>query len=132
MAAEDFVTDRGRQAAIEMWGPTGGDRMEANNRAWAERVDDDWAHIISDFIINGMYSRNVLPTATRELCAVAALTVLQRMDELSAHIRIALRSNPEHIVREVILQMCVYGGIPVTTNAMRLFESILAESSDAT
>ena len=55
--------------------------MERNNRRWAERVDADWARIMSEFIINGCYSRNILPTDVRELCAVAALTVLNRTDE---------------------------------------------------
>ena len=129
MAAKEYVNERGRLAATEMFGAGGGDHMEANNRRWAERVDDDWAQIISGFVINGMYSRNVLSTATRELCAVAALTVLQRLEELTAHIRIALRSNPPALVREVILQMSVYGGIPVTVNTMRIFDQVMASEA---
>jgi 4-carboxymuconolactone decarboxylase len=92
------------------------------------RVDEDWAKIISDFVINGMYSRGVLPTAVRELCAVAALTAIGRMDELKAHIRIALRSNPPEHVREAILQMSVYGGVPAAQSGMRLFEQVIAEN----
>jgi 4-carboxymuconolactone decarboxylase len=110
-----------------MFGPGGDAFMERNNRRWAERVDPDWARIMNEFIINGMYSRNVLPTDVRELCAVAALTVLARTDELKAHIRIALRSNPPDKVREVLLQMSVYGGMPVALDALRIFEQVMAD-----
>ena len=126
MSDGNYVTERGRQAAIEMFGPGGDEFMERNNRRWAERVDEDWARIMSEFIMNGCYSRNILPTAVRELCAVAALTALARTEELTAHIRIALRSNPPEQVREVILQMSVYGGMPVALDALRIFERVMA------
>jgi 4-carboxymuconolactone decarboxylase len=123
----DYLSERGRQAAVEMFGPGGDAFMERNNRRWAERVDPDWARIMNEFIINGCYSRNILPTDVRELCAVAALTVLARSDELTAHIRIALRSNPPEKVREVLLQMAVYGGMPVALDALRIFDRVIAE-----
>ena len=127
MSDDRYLTERGRRAGREMFGDGGDDFMEANNRSWSERVDPDWARIMNGLLMEGLYSRNVLPTATRELCAVAALTVLQRSEELEAHVRIALRSNPPEQVREVILQMSVYGGLPVALHALRLFESIVAE-----
>jgi 4-carboxymuconolactone decarboxylase len=123
---EPIVSERGRRAANEMFGPGGDARMEANAQSWVTRVDADWARIITGFVIDGMYSREVLPTSTRELCAVAALTVLQRKEELAAHIRIALASNPPAQVREVILQMAVYGGVPVALDGLRTFEALTA------
>jgi 4-carboxymuconolactone decarboxylase len=97
----------------------------------ATRVDDSWAHIHHDYVMNGMYSRGALSTATRELCAVAALTVLGHPEELEPHIRFALRGNPAEHVREAILQMSVYGGVPVALNAMRIFDKVIAEISDS-
>lgn len=123
----NYVTERGRQAAIEMFGPGGDEFIERNNRRWAERVDADWARIMSEFIMNGCYSRNILPTPVRELCAVAALTALARSEELDAHIRIALRSNPPDQVREVILQMSVYGGMPVALDGLRIFDRVMSD-----
>jgi 4-carboxymuconolactone decarboxylase len=127
--AGPYVTPAGARAANEMFGEGGNELMERNARRWAERVDDSWARIINGWIINGCYARGVLPTATRELCAVAALTALGATEELDAHIRIALNSNsPEH-VREVILQMGVYGGMPVALAGLRAFERITAEEA---
>ena len=122
-----IVTPRGRRAANEMFGTGGDAHMEANAQRWVARVDADWARIINGFVINGLYARQVLPTSTRELCAVAALTALARPEELAAHIRIALQSNPPEQVREVILQMAVYGGVPVALDALRIFEAITAD-----
>lgn len=125
-----FLTERGRAEARAMFGPKGDRLMERNNKRWAERVDDDWARIMNAYIIEGLYSRGVLSTAQRELCAVAALTVLQRTDELEQHIHIALNSNPPEQVREVILQMSVYGGVPVALSTLRLFERVVAEREE--
>jgi 4-carboxymuconolactone decarboxylase len=127
MDEDRYLTERGRRTARQMFGEGGDDFMERHNRGWGERIDADWARIINEYLMEGLYSRDVLSTPTRELCAVAALTVLQRTEELEAHLRIALRGNPPEQVREVILQMSVYGGMPVTMHALRLFEAVMAE-----
>jgi 4-carboxymuconolactone decarboxylase len=122
-----YMSDRGGRTADELFGDGGRERMERNAERWVERADESWARIHNDFVMNGMYARGVLPTGVRELCAVAALTVLGQTEELAGHIRFALRTNrPEH-VREAILQMSVYGGMPVALQGMRVFEKVLAE-----
>jgi len=125
--SEEYLTPAGARAAEEMFGDGGPEVMENNARRWETRVDESFAGIITGFVINGMYSRDVLPTAIRELCAVAACAVLGRSEELAAHVRIALRSNEPEIVREVILQMAVYGGVPAALDGMRIFERVIAE-----
>lgn len=122
-----YVSDAGKATAREMFGDGGPAKLDAGSARWVDRVDESFAEIITDFVVNGMYSRGVLPTSTRELCAVAALTVLGHPEELTSHIRAALHSNPPDQVREVILQMAVYGGVPVMAEGMRIFERVLAE-----
>jgi 3-oxoadipate enol-lactonase/4-carboxymuconolactone decarboxylase len=122
-----YITEAGGRAATEMFGDGGRERVEENANRWVTRVDESWAGILTGFVINGMYARDVLPTSTRELCAVAALTALGRADELKAHLRIALNSNPPEHVREVILQMAVYSGVPAALEGMRHFEAVMAE-----
>lgn len=125
---ERFITDAGVRTGAELMGEGGPDALEANAQRWVTRVDESWARILSNFVVNGMYSRDVLPTSTRELCAVAALAVLGRSNELEAHIRMALRTNPADQVREVLIQMAVYGGVPVALEGVRIFEGVLEES----
>jgi 4-carboxymuconolactone decarboxylase len=124
-----YITERGGRTADELFGEGGHINMERNAEALAERVDESWAHIHHDYVMNGMYSRGVLSTSVRELCAVAALTVLGHPEELEPHIRFALRSNPPEHVREVILQMSVYAGVPAMLNGMRSFDKVLAQVS---
>ncbi len=93
----------------------------------ATEVDADLAQIFTDFTMNGMYGREAIPVGIRQLCAVAALTVLQRDDQLAAHIRVALRHNPPEIVREVIVQMAMYGGFPIVFSVMKVLRGVLAE-----
>jgi 4-carboxymuconolactone decarboxylase len=125
---EGHLTEQGRIAAREMGGERGVEGFEAYHEMWAAEIDEDLARIFTDFTMNGMYARRVLPVATRQLCAVAALTVLQREDQLASHMRVALRTNPPEVVREVIVQMAVYGGFPTMLTATRILREILAEN----
>ena len=129
-AATGRLDARGRRTAEEMFGPGGADRMEATYVRREQEVDKSWADLSGGYVTNGMYSRNVLPTSVRELCAVAALTALGHQAELRAHIGIALNSNPPRQVREVILQMSVYGGFPVAFEGLRIYDEVMARRKD--
>jgi 4-carboxymuconolactone decarboxylase len=87
---------------------------------WRE-FDPELAKELSLFITGRLYSRDVISQKQRELCAVAALTVLDRADELGLHIHAALNvgATREEIV-EVIFQMLIYGGAPVMGEGLRV------------
>jgi 4-carboxymuconolactone decarboxylase len=125
MPDEIRLTEAGRRAAEEMAGPAGPALFEKTFVQREQDIDRSWAEISSAWVLNGMYARNVLPTPVRELCAVAALTVLGNEHELRAHLRFALRSNPPEEVREVILQMAVYAGMPRMYDALRVYDSVV-------
>ncbi|MEI7546583.1 MAG: carboxymuconolactone decarboxylase family protein [Actinomycetota bacterium] len=129
MAELRFINERGVRPAIEMYGPGGDEHQSTSMTNWAAKVDDEWAQIICDFSMNGMYARDIITTSQRELCAVAALTAMGEMDALASHIRIALRSNTMPVVREVIVQMGVLAGMPLALKALRLMGTILAEDA---
>jgi alkylhydroperoxidase/carboxymuconolactone decarboxylase family protein YurZ len=127
MSTEKYVRRQGEPVVHEMFGEGGVERFEEDMQKTAARVDAHWAHTITDWSTNGMYARGVIDTATRELCAIAALTVMQESDSLATHIRIALGIHPPEVVREVILQMAVLGGLPIALKSLRLFERVAAE-----
>lgn len=94
---------------------------------WKE-FDPELAKHISMFYTGRLYSREVISQKQRELCAVAALTVLDRQAELRAHIKAALRVGAtKQEVAEVIFQMCTYGGVPVMVEGLRILKEVLAE-----
>lgn len=90
--------------------------------------DPDLAKDLSLFITGQMYAREKIPHSTRQMVAVAALTVLGRPDELRLHIQAALNvgcTPPE--IAEVIFQTAIYGGMPATNSALKTLRSILEE-----
>ncbi|MFC2153396.1 carboxymuconolactone decarboxylase family protein [Actinomycetota bacterium] len=92
--------------------------------------DAEWADLFRTYVLDGMYERTVLDQKTRELCAVAALTVLDRPAPLRDHMKGALRNGATSAeVLEVVLQASVYGGFPVTLSAIGHLEAVLEELS---
>ena len=73
--------------------------------------------------------KSVLSQKTRELCTIAALTVLgYALPELKLHIGCALNfgATKDEIV-EVITQMILYGGFPSATNAILIAKEVFKE-----
>ena len=98
-----------------------------------EAVDEEWRALFREYIPAGMYSREVLDQRTRELCAVAALTVLNYQGQLKRHLLSALdRGATRQELVEVILQMSVYGGFPATSTALSTLKTVLDQVDQAT
>ena len=93
--------------------------------------DKDLARELSLFFTGRLYSREVIPQRDRELCAVAALTVLNRLPELRAHCHAALNVGAtRQEVAEVIFQMVTYGGMPVVVEGLRVLKDALVERGE--
>ena len=76
-------------------------------------------------VFGNLYARDVLSQRERELCAVAALCVLDRENELKSHIIAALRAGAtQKEIAEVLLQMSTYGGMPVALEALALARQV--------
>src|SRR6266436_1082516 len=78
-----------------------------------------------------LYSREVISQKQRELCAVASLTVLNRRNEVRAHVHAALNVGAtRQEVAEVIFQQVTYGGMPVVVEALEVFKEVLEERGE--
>ena len=90
--------------------------------------DKELAKEISLFYTGKLYAREKIPHRTRQLVTVAALTVLERTEELRLHLHGALNvgCTPREVV-EVIFQMATYGGVPVVNSALKVFRTVLQE-----
>jgi len=68
----------------------------------------------------------------RELCAVAALCVLNRGNELKSHIIAAVRAGATRSeVVEVILQMSTYGGMPVCIEGLTIAKKVFDKTKSS-
>jgi 4-carboxymuconolactone decarboxylase len=90
--------------------------------------DKSLAKDLSLFITGSMYAREKIPHRTRQLVAIAALTVLSRPEELKLHIEAALNVGclPGEIA-ETIFQTLVYGGVPAANAALKVLRQVLRE-----
>lgn len=95
---------------------------------WKE-FDPELAKHISMFYTGRLYAREVISQKQRELCAVAALTILDKPAELRAHIKAAMNVGAtKDEVAEVIFQMTTYGGVPIMVEGLRTLKEVLDEA----
>jgi len=108
----------------------GVDTSESGYALW-RKFDKELAKEISMFFTGRLYSREVLSQKQRELCAVAALTVLNREEELRLHIHAARNVGATRDeIAEVIFQMLVYGGAPVMVEGLKVAKRALEERGE--
>ena len=62
-----YLTPEGRRTAEQLLGPAGADIMDTHYGRRSTHVDESWAQLSSDWVFNGMYSRNILSQGVREL-----------------------------------------------------------------
>jgi len=96
-----------------------------------KKFDKDLARELSMFFTGKLYSREVISQKQRELCAVASLTVLNRKNEIRAHVHAALNVGAtRQEVAEVIFQQVTYGGMPVVVEALEVLKDVLEERGE--
>ena len=124
MSKKEDVVEKTRKTAALYFEDVTGEKPYDLWRAF----DKDLARDLSLFITGQMYAREKIPHQTRQLIAVASLTVLSRPEELKLHIQAALNvgCTPEEIA-ETIFQTMIYGGVPAANTALKMLLEVLEE-----
>jgi 4-carboxymuconolactone decarboxylase len=83
--------------------------------------------LITRYAWGEIWSRPGLSRAERSMITLTALAVLRQEQELALHVRAALRNglSPGQI-REVLLQVAVYAGVPAANRAFAVAQPVLA------
>lgn len=86
--------------------------------------------LVTEYAWGAVWARPGLPRKVRSLLTVALMAALNRPHELRLHLDGALRNGctPEEI-RETLLQVAVYAGMPAALDAFRTAREVLAEPS---
>lgn len=93
-----------------------------------EDIAPDLSRFVVEFPYSEIYTREELDLKTREICTVAALTVLGTIPQLKDHINAALNvGNSQTEIAEIIMQMSAYCGFPKAINAMIAAKEVFAE-----
>ena len=100
------------------------DRAVATTSSFTEPFQD----FITRYAWGDIWSRPGLSRAERSMITLAMLAALQHENELAMHVRAALRNglSPEQI-REVLLQVAVYAGVPAANRAFAVAQRVLSE-----
>ncbi len=73
-----------------------------------------------------------LPRRDRSLINIAMISLLNRPHELKLHVKGALTNGvTREEIREVILQVAIYGGVPAAIDASRIAKEALSEVDSA-
>jgi 3-oxoadipate enol-lactonase / 4-carboxymuconolactone decarboxylase len=101
------------------------DRAEANKTAF----DADFQRFITETAWGSVWARPGLDRVTRHLLTITILAALGREHELALHIRATQNTGvtPEEL-REALLHVAVYAGIPAANTAFSTAKKVYAES----
>ncbi len=83
--------------------------------------------LITRYAWGEIWSRPGLSRAERSMITLTALAVLRQEQELALHVRAALRNGlSAEQIREVLLQVAVYAGVPAANRAFAVAQPVLA------
>jgi 4-carboxymuconolactone decarboxylase len=116
---------RGMRVRREVLGDEHVDRAVAATTPFTEPFQD----FITRYAWGEVWSRPGLSRAERSLVTLAVLAALQHEQELAIHVKAAVRNGlTAEQIREVLLQVAVYAGVPVANRAFPVARRALAEA----
>lgn len=124
--AEDRYT-RGMKIRREVLGNQHVDRAEAAKTDF----DADFQSFITETAWGSIWSRPGLDRRTRHLITLAILAALGKENELAMHIQATANTGvtPDE-VKEVLLQVAVYAGVPAANSAFAAAKGVYAAGVD--
>ena len=105
-----------------------GEEYVANALKNVDSFNEPLQELVTEYCWGWAWGREELPKKTRSMLNLAMISVLNRQHELGAHVRGALNNGctPEEI-REVLLQVAIYGGVPAAVDSFRTARKVLDE-----
>jgi 3-oxoadipate enol-lactonase/4-carboxymuconolactone decarboxylase len=116
--------DRGMSIRRAVLGNAHVDRAEANKTDF----DADFQRYITESAWGGVWARDGLSRKTRHLLTIALMAALGKEHELAMHIRATKNTGvTQDEVKEVLLQVAVYAGVPAANAAFAVAKKTYAE-----
>ena len=94
-------------------------------------LDAPFQRFITETAWGAVWARPDLDRRTRSLITIAILAALGRREELALHLRATRNTGatPDEI-REALMHVAVYAGVPAANSAMALAKDVLASDAD--
>jgi 4-carboxymuconolactone decarboxylase len=88
--------------------------------------------LVTEYCWGAIWGREELPRKTRSMLNLAMISALNRPHELKAHIKGALANGVTKVeIREVLLQVAIYCGVPAAVDSFRIARETFAEQDAA-
>jgi 4-carboxymuconolactone decarboxylase len=116
--------EQGMKVRREVLGDAHVDRAEANKTDF----DADFQQFITEMAWGSVWSRPGLARKTRHLLTIGLMAALGKEAELAMHLRATPNTGvtPDE-VKEVLLQVAVYAGVPTANSAFAIAKKVYAE-----
>lgn len=121
---DQHTYDRGNEVRTAVLGEAYVRNAAANADEFSKPLQD----LLTEYCWGAVWARDGLPLKTRSMLNIAMISVLNRPSELRTHIRGALTNGvTREEIREVLLQVTVYAGVPAGVDAFRTAREVFAD-----
>jgi 4-carboxymuconolactone decarboxylase len=87
--------------------------------------------LVTEYVWGAIWGRPELDRRSRSILNLGMLAALGRTDELAGHIRGAVANGlTKTEIRECLMQVAVYAGMPAGLGATKIAQKVLAEYDD--
>jgi 4-carboxymuconolactone decarboxylase len=91
--------------------------------------DRDWQRILTEYCWGEVWGGTALSDRQRSLQNLCLLAALNRQTEFELHLKGALRNGCTlDEIRETLIQIAIYAGVPAGVEAFRIAKRVLAET----
>ncbi|HUK02859.1 MAG TPA: carboxymuconolactone decarboxylase family protein [Steroidobacteraceae bacterium] len=96
--------------------------------ASADSFSEPLQKLVTEYCWGAVWGREGLPRRDRSLINLAMIATLNRPHELKIHVKGALRNGlTREQIREVLLQVGIYAGVPAAVDSFRIAREAFAE-----
>jgi 4-carboxymuconolactone decarboxylase len=87
--------------------------------------------LVTEYCWGAIWGREELPKKTRSMLNLAMISALNRPHELKSHIKGALVNGVSMVeIREVLLQVAIYCGVPAAVDSFRIAREVFGEQKE--
>lgn len=105
-----------------------GDEYVEKSLANADEFSMPLQRLVTEYCWGACWGRDGLPKKMRSMLNLAMLACLGRNHELAIHTKGAIRNGcTKEEIREVLLQVAIYCGVPAAVDSFRVARQALAE-----
>jgi 4-carboxymuconolactone decarboxylase len=116
--------DKGREIRSAVLGK----EFVDNSFKTADEFNLPLQELVTEYCWGAIWGREELPRKTRSMLNLAMISALNRPHELKAHIKGALVNGVTPVeIREVLLQVAIYCGVPAAVDSFRVARETFAE-----